>query len=106
MILNKFHVFLTFNGLNEKSFGQILYEKKSRKNLETIIILSFQKYFKLRIKLLFLNFEVTCYKTGFKNCILRICNIYINSKSFLQSKHITGLKKLCGIFVVHNVVKF
>ena len=27
-----------------------------------------------------MNFENTCFKTGFKNCILKIRDVYLNSK--------------------------
>ena len=31
-----------------------------------------------------MNFEVTCYQIGFKNCNLKICDIYLTSKNFFD----------------------
>ena len=42
MILNKFHVFLIFNGLNEKSFGDNLYVNNLLNTLKPFISLVFK----------------------------------------------------------------
>ena len=85
-ILNKFCVFLFLKGLNEIFFWAQFVRNCSPKCLETIIILSYQKYFKLRIKFLSLynelNFEITCFKIGCTICILKFCEFYLNSKYF------------------------
>ena len=31
-----------------------------------------------------MNFEVTCFEIGFTFCILKICDIYLNSKYFFN----------------------
>ena len=50
-----------------------------------------------------MNFEITCFKIGFKNCILKICLFIF--KIFVQSKHITGCNKISESFAVHNFSK-
>ena len=52
-----------------------------------------------------MNFEVICFKTAFKICILKICDIYLNSKYFLNQNISQDSKKFWGIFVVHKFPK-
>ena len=72
-----------------KFFSTQLVRKYSPKCLETINILRFQKYFKLRIKWLFLynNFVVTCFKIGFTISVLKICELYLYSKLSQDSRN-------------------
>ena len=71
-----------------------------------MVSLGFQKYFKFLVNCCFctMNFEFTCFKIGFRNCILKFCDIHLNSNYFFnQNTAQEGLKKFWGIFVVHNV---
>ena len=78
--------------------------KYSPKCLETIIMLRFQKYFKLGIKLLFLYNELWSYmfQHGFYDLHFQNLRILFIFKIFRQSKDITVFKEFWGIFVVHN----
>ena len=52
-----------------------------------------------------MKFEVTCFEIGFKNCILEICDVYVNSKFFFNQNISKGFKKYWEIFVIHNFSK-
>ena len=83
-ILKKFRVLMILNGLNEKFLTQFV-GKCSPKYLETIKKLSFQKSLK-NCRFYTMSLEVTCFEIGFKNCILKIGNIYLYSKFFFNQK--------------------
>ena len=80
-ILNKFRV-VDFYMPQRKFLRTSFVRQSSPKYPETINMSSSQKFFKLCIKLLFcvMSFDVTCFMIGSKNCILKICDIYLNSK--------------------------
>ena len=71
-----------------KNFWTQFVRKCSPKYLETIFILSFQNYFKLRIKLLFLNNELWSYmfQDRFYDLYFENLRILFIFKTFLQSK--------------------
>ena len=90
-----------------KFFSRHFVRKCSPKCLESINILRFQKYFKLRIKWLFLYNELWSYMfyDRFYDLYFENLRILFIFKIFRQSKYITGFKKFWGIFVVHNFSK-